>query len=462
MNIKFFTSIIHFIYEEVHNLYRRAFLTHLLEWAKMEANWFRIKSIRAREILDCRGDPTIEVDVITEGGALGRADAPAGRSRGKYEAFEMRDGGERYGGLGVQKAVKTVNEIIAPMLKGMDVRCQREIDYTMIAYDGTEDKSKLGGNAMVAVSLAVAKSAASSLSLPLYRYIGGSNSHILPVPMFLYVCGGKLAATDLDFQEFNVMPVGARTFAEAMRMGSEVYHTLGRILTKKYGKYSLNTGDEGSFSPPNVSDPKEIFETILKAVEEEGYKDDFILAMDAAATHMYNEKTGKYRYQGKEISREQLMDIYEDLVKTYPLKSIEDPLHEDDFEGHAELTRRLNIQIVGDDLFVSNIKRLMKGVKLHAANTVLLKVNQIGTLTEALETASYAIRSGYSILVSERSGQTEDTWLADLTVALNAGQIKNGAPTRGERTAQFNQLLRIEEELGNTAKYAGRNYRTPY
>jgi len=428
----------------------------------MNESLFKINSIKAREILDCRGNPTIEVDVITGGGVIGRADAPAGRSRGKYEAFELRDDGKRYRGLGVQKAVKNVNEVIAPLLKGMDVRCQREIDYTMIEYDGTEDKSKLGGNAIVAVSLAVAKAAASSLSLPLYRYIGGLNSYILPVPIFLYVCGGKLAATDLDFQEFSAMPVGAKTFAEAICMGSEVYHTLGNMLAKKYGKYSLNTGDEGSFSPPNVSDPREIFEIILKAIEEEGYENDFILAMDAAATHMYNEKTGKYRYRGREISREQLMEIYEDLVKAYPLKSIEDPLYEDDFEGYAELTKRLNIQVVGDDLFVSNIKRLIKGVQMHAANAVLLKVNQIGTLTEALETVSYAIRNGYSVLVSERSGQTEDTWLADLAVAINAGQIKSGAPARGERIAQFNQLLRIEEELGKRAKYAGRNYRIPF
>ena len=427
----------------------------------MSENRFKIKSVKAREVLDCRGEPTIEVDVITEGGALGRADAPAGRSRGKYEAFEIRDGGKRYGGRGVQKAVKIVNEIIAPMLKGMDVRQQREIDYTMIEYDGTENKSKLGGNAMVATSWAVAKAAANALSLPLYRYIGGVNSYILPVPMFLYVCGGKLAATDLDFQEFSVMPIGAKTFAEAMRMGSEVYHTLGRLLAKKYGKYSLNTGDEGSYSPPRVDDPREIFEVILKAIEEEGYSNDFILASDAASTHMYNERTGKYRYRGKEISREELMDLYEDLVKTYPLRSIEDPLHEDDFEGHAELTKRLRIQIVGDDLFASNVKRLEEGIKVGAANAVLLKVNQIGTLTEALETASYANRNRYSVLVSERSGQTEDTWLADLAVAINAGQIKNGAPTRSERVAQFNQLLRIEEELGETAKYAGRNYRIP-
>ena len=423
---------------------------------------YRIKEVKAREILDCRGDPTIEVDVITEGEIVGRADTPAGRSRGKYEAFELRDGGKRYNGLGVKKAVKTVNEVIAPILKGMDVRGQREIDLKMIDYDGTEYKSKLGGNSMVATSWAVAKAASNCLNLPVYRYIGGSNSYILPVPMFLYICGGRLAATDFDFQEFNVMPIGAKTFAEAMQMGSEVYHTLGKMLAKKYGKYSLNTADEGSFSPPGVSDPEEAYEIILKAIEEEGYQDSFILAMDAASTHMYNTKTGKYRYRGKEIAREQLMDLYESLVKKYPLRSIEDPFYEDDFEGFVEITKKLGIQIVGDDFFVSNIKRLIKGVKMHAANTVLLKVNQIGTLTEALETASYANRNGYSVLVSERSAQTEDTWLADLTVAINAGQIKNGAPTRSERVAQFNQLIRIEEELGKVARYAGKNFRNPF
>lgn len=423
---------------------------------------FRIRTVKAREILDCRGDPTIEVDVTTEGGVLGRADTPAGRSRGKYEAFEMRDGGRRYDGLGVQNAVKTVNDIIASLLKGVDVREQRNIDYLLIEHDGTENKKNLGGNAMVATSWAVAKAAASALSLPLYRYLGGSNSHVLPVPMFLYICGGKLAATDFDFQEFNAMPIGAETYADAMRMGSEVYHTLGKLLARKYGKYALNTADEGSYSPPNVNDPYEAYEIILKAIEEEGYSRNFVLAMDAASTHMYNSKTGKYRYRGNEISREKLVDIYEQLVKKFPLKSIEDPLNEDDFEGYAEITERLRIQIVGDDFFASNLKRLVKGVRMRAANTVLLKVNQIGTLTEALETASYANRNNYSVIVSERSGQTEDTWLADLTVAINAGQIKNGAPSRSERVAQFNQLLRIEEELGKTARYAGKNYRVPF
>jgi len=421
---------------------------------------FNIRSVRAREILDSRGDPTVEVDVLTEAGVRGRADAPAGRSRGSHEAFEMRDGGARFHGLGVQKAVHTVNKTIASLLEGMDVREQRKIDQAMVKCDGTKTKSRIGGNAITATSWAVAKAAARALSLPVHRYIGGSNSHVLPVPMFLYICGGKLAATDFDFQEFNAMPVGAGSFSEAMRMGSEVYHTLGKILAKKYGKYSLNTGDEGSFSPPGPRDPRAAYDMILKAIEEEGYEKDFILAMDAAATHMYDPRTRTYMYMGKKITREKLADVYEQLVKTYPLKSIEDPFQEDDFEAFAELTKRLGIQIVGDDFFVSNVERLSKGMRMGAANTVLLKVNQIGTLSEALDTASCATRGGYAVLVSERSAQTEDTWLADLTVAINAGQIKNGAPVRSERVAQFNQLLRIEEELG-TSNYAGRNFRRP-
>jgi len=424
-------------------------------------NGFGIQNIRAREILDSRGHPTIEVDVLTESGVLGRADAPAGRSRGTYEAFEMRDGGRRYHGLGVHGAVNSVNLVIARLLKGLDVREQRRIDQILVERDGTEFKSRLGGNAVTATSLAVAKAAANSLSLPLHKYIGGSNAHVLPVPMFLYICGGKLAATNFDFQEFNAMPIGAENFAEAMRMGSEVYHTLGKLLAKKYGKYSLNTGDEGSFSPPGPSDPEEAYDVILKAIEEEGYEKNFILALDAAATHLYNSKTKKYTFMGKKITREKLMEVYEKLVHTYPVKSIEDPFYEDDFDAFAEITKTLDIQIVGDDFFVSNVKRLLKGIKKRAANTVLLKVNQIGTLSEALDTASCAVRNGYGVLVSERSAQTEDTWLADLTVAINAGQIKNGAPVRSERVAQFNQLLRIEEDLGRSATYAGPSYRRP-
>ena len=424
-----------------------------------ELNQFNIRNVTAREILDSRGHPTIEVDVITEGGALGRADAPAGRSRGTYEAFEMRDGGRRYNGFGVRKAVGTVNHIVGPLLRGMDVREQRKIDEALVERDGTENKSRIGGNAITAASWAVTKAAASSLSLPVYRYVGGSNAHILPVPTFLYICGGKLAATNFDFQEFNAMPVGAKNFAEAMCMGSEVYHRLGVILAKKYGKYSLNTGDEGSFSPPGPREPGEAYDMILKAIEEEGYEKEFILALDAAATHLYNGRSRRYRYLGKLVTRERLMDVYEQLVRTYPLRSIEDPFQENDYEAFAEITKRLQIQIVGDDFFVSSLERLMKGIQIKAANTVLLKVNQVGTLSEALDTASCAARNGYSVLVSERSAQTEDTWLADLSVAINAGQIKNGAPVRGERVAQFNQLLRIEEELGKSARYAGRDFR---
>jgi enolase len=427
----------------------------------LSLNRFSVQNVRAREILDSRGHPTLEVDIFTESGVLGRADAPAGRSKGTYEAVEIRDGGRRYHGLGVEKAVNIVNRLVAPLLKGIDVRKQREVDQALIECDGTENKSKIGGNVMTATSWAVAKAAAGALEVPIYRYIGGSNAHILPVPMFLYICGGRLAATDFNFQEFNVMPIGARNFAEAMRMGSEVYHTLGGMLVKRYGKYSMNTGDEGSFSPPGPSDPREAYDMILKAIEEEGYQKNFILALDAAATHMYDARTRKYTYMGKKITREKLMEVYEELVKTYPLRSIEDAFHEDDFEAFAEITKRLDIQLVGDDLFVSNAKRLLIGIKLGAANTVLLKVNQIGTLTEALDTASCASRNGYGVLVSERSAQTEDTWLADLAVGINAGQIKNGAPVRSERVAQFNQLLRIEEELGKSARYAGRNFRKP-
>jgi len=420
-----------------------------------------IKSVRGREILDCRGNPTIEVDVLTEDNVLGRADAPAGRSRGRYEAFELRDGGSRYDGLGVQKAVNAVNEKISPLLKGKDVRSQKEIDSLLIEADGTEDKSNLGGNSITATSIAVARAGANALSIPLYRHVGGSGAVVTPVPMFLFICGGKLAATDLSFQEFNVMPIGAASFSEALRVGSEVYHRLGTNLAKKYGKYSLNTGDEGSFSPPGLQDPSEAFEAMWKSIEEAGYDKQFVLAMDAAATHFYDEKSRKYHLQDKDLSREQLIEVYEKLAAHFPLKSIEDPLNEDDFEGFAEITRRLNIQIVGDDLLVTNVKRIKKAVEMKAGNCLLLKVNQIGTLTEALEAASYSRKNSFGVLVSERSGQTEDSWLADITVATNAGQIKNGAPARSERVSQFNQLLRIEEELGSRARYAGRNYHNP-
>ena len=422
---------------------------------------FDIKTIKAREVLDCRGNPTVEVDIITEAGVLGRADVPAGRSRGKHEALELRDGGSRYAGMGVFRALKNVNEVIYPKLKGMDVRKQKEIDIAMIQLDGTENKSKLGGNAIVGVSLAVARAAANASGVPLYQSIGGLDACVLPVPVLDLIEGGLLAASDLDFQEHQVIPVGSKSFSDAIRMGMEVYNELGKILAEKWGKHSLNVGVEGGYTPLGMKDPREAFDAELKAVEEIGYGDDFVLSLDVAASHLYDRKTGKYTLMGKKITKEELMDFFEDLVSAYPVQSIEDPLEEEDFDGHAELAKTLKIQIVGDDLFVTNMKRLEKGIAMGAANALLLKVNQIGTLSEALDAAQLCFKNGYGVQVSERSGQTEDTWLADLTVGLNAGQIKTGV-TRSERTAQYNQLFRIEEELGSKAKYAGRNFRQPF
>ncbi len=421
-----------------------------------------VREVKAREILDCRGEPTIEVDVWTKGGFLGRADVPSGRSTGKHEAFELRDCNVRYRGRGVLEAVQNVNKIIAPALKGRDVSRQREIDQLMIELDGTENKSKLGANAIVGVSLATAKAAGNTLGIPLFKYIGGPNACILPVPLLNYINGGKLAATDLDFQEHIIMPIGAKTFSEAMRMGAEVYYELGKMLAEKWGRHSLSVADEGGYTPSGMKDPREAFDVELRAIEEIGYEDKFVLGLDVAASHLYNRKTEKYAFMRKEITREKLMDFYENLVSAYPVRSIEDPLEEEDFEGFAELTKTLNIQIVGDDLFVTNVKRLRKGIGMGAANALLLKVNQIGTLSEALDAAQLAFRNGYGVQVSERSGQTEDTWLADLTVGLNSGQIKTGAPCRSERTAQYNQLFRIEEELGRVAKYAGNNFMKPF
>jgi len=424
-------------------------------------NRFKIKEIRAREVLDNRGYPTIEVQVSTEGNVSAWADVPCGRSTGKNEAFELRDGGKRFLGFGVRKAIKNVENVIAPQLIGKDVREQREIDQTMIEIDGTKNKSNLGSNAIVGVSLCVAKAAADSLGLPLYRYIRGVNANILPTPLLNLINGGKLAATELDFQEHIVIPIGARSFFEAMRMGTEVYLELAKIMEKEWGRHSLNTADEGGYTPIGMKDPREAFDAELKAIKELGYEDKFVLGIDAAASHFYNEKKEKYIFMEKEMSREQLIDFYEDLCSAYPVKSIEDPLMEEDFEGFAELTRSLNIQIVGDDLFVTNIERLKKGIEKGAGNAVLWKVNQVGTLTEALDTAEFAYRNGYGVQVSERSGQTEDTWLADMAVALNAGQIKTGAPCRVERISQYNRLFRIDEELGKSARYAGKNFRRP-
>lgn len=419
---------------------------------------FLIRDIRAREVLNCCGQPTIEVEVITEGGFRGAAIVPSGKSKGSYEALEIRDEEERYHGMGVLKAVRNVKEILAPALRGKDVRRQREIDMLMIELDGTENKSRIGANAIVGVSLAVAKTAANALGIPLYRYIGGVNAHLLPIPILDLIEGGKLAATDLDFQEHQAIPVGAKTFSDAIRMGLEVYHILGGILLRKYGKYSLNVGVEGGYTPPGLKDPREAFDVILDAIEEGGYSNEFVLGLDCAATHIFNPKTERYSIMGKELSREELIDFYKELVSAYPLRSIEDPFYEDDFEGYAMLTKTLNIQVIGDDLLATNLKRLMRGIEIRAANAIIIKVNQAGSLTEALDVAELAFKNGYNVIVSERSGQSEDIWLADLAVGINAGQIKTGV-TRGERTAQYNRLLYIEEELGGSGRYAGKYFK---
>lgn len=411
---------------------------------------YSIARIRAREVLDSRGDPTVEVEVETGGGALGMASVPSGASRGRYEAIELRDGGRRYHGLGVLKAVSNVLEVIAPRLRGLDVREQRVIDELMIELDGTRDKSRLGANAILAVSIACAKAAAASLGLQLYEYIGGLEAGLMPVPFFNVINGGKHAGNELDFQEFMIAPTEAESFSEALRIGSEVYHELKRNLIDRYGPSAINVGDEGGFSPP-MRRAEEALEAILWAVEELGYGRVVYPALDVAASTFYGLEG--YRVMGECFSRGELLDYYEELVRVYRIISIEDPFQEEDFEGFAEATRLLGIQVVGDDLFVTNLERLRRGVDLGAANALLWKVNQVGTLTEALEAAELAMSSGYGVMASHRSGETEDTYIADLSVALGCGQIKAGAPCRGERTAKYNRLLRIEGRLGERARY---------
>jgi len=409
----------------------------------------RIKDIHCREILDSRGNPTIEVEVTTEKDYLGRAAVPSGASTGIYEAVELRDGGTRFHGRGVTKAVAAVEGEIAGRLIGFPVTEQRRIDEEMIRLDGTENKSRLGGNAVLGVSVACAKAAAASMGLKLYEYID-TEATLLPVPFFNVINGGKHAGNQLDFQEFMVAPTGARSFREALRMGSEIYQTLKSRLLKGYGKNAINVGDEGGFSPP-MENPEEALDAVTAAVEEMGYGGVTKLAMDVAASSFY--KDGGYGFMGKTLSRGDLIDVYRELVSKYPISSIEDPLEEEDYEGFAEMTRALPIQIVGDDLFVTNVKRLRKGIEMGACNSLLWKVNQIGSLTEAREAATLAMDSGYTVMASHRSGETEDPFVADLSVGIGCGQIKTGAPARGERTAKYNQLLRIEEWLGGEARY---------
>jgi len=417
-----------------------------------------ILDVIAREILDSRGNPTVEVEVYLEGGAVGRAAVPSGASTGAFEAVELRDGDKsRYLGKGVQKAVDNVNNIIAEEIIGMDALDQVGIDKLMIELDGTPNKSKLGANAILGVSLAVAKAAANQLGIPLYQYIGGVNAKVMPVPMMNILNGGEHADNTVDIQEFMIMPVGAKSFGEALRMCAEVFHSLKSVLKDK--GYSTAVGDEGGFAP-DLKTNEEAIEVILEAVEKAGYKpgDDIRIAIDAAATELYGED-GKYHFPGEGVVRtvEELVDYYVKLVDKYPIISLEDGVAEEDWEGWKLLTEKLGdrIQLVGDDLFVTNTERLAKGIDLGVANSILIKVNQIGTLTETLDAIQMANRAGYTAVVSHRSGETEDTTIADLVVAVNAGQIKTGAPSRTDRVAKYNQLLRIEQQLDELAQYPG-------
>ncbi len=420
-----------------------------------------ISAVKAREIIDCRSFPTVQVDVWVDSRLMGRADVPAGRSTGSHEAYELRDGDEgRYGGLGVQKAVANVNDVIGPAFIGWDVTDQRRIDMAMIEMDGTLNKKHLGANAILGVSLAVARAAANSCGVSLYRYLN-PNGHILPVPFMNLLNGGKLTANYLEIQEFIMIPVGARSFREALQITTTVNLVLRDLVVEKYGILAVNTGDEGGYATPmrGVYEPLEF---LSKAVEKAGYVGDVLYAMDCASTHWYDRKTKVYELDGKTYDREALIGLYKELKERFPIVSLEDPLYEDDFEGYGRITRELGIQIVGDDLFVTNVERLRKGVQKGAANALLFKVNQAGTLSEALDAAEFAYRHNYGVQVSERSGETEDPLIADLVVALNSGQIKTGAPVRGERTAKYNRLLQIEEELGTAASYAGRNFVRPF
>lgn len=411
-----------------------------------------IESVSALEIVDCRLEPTLRVTVRTESGATGSADVPCGRSTGVHEAVERRDGGDRFHGRGVQDAVELVGDEIEPALIGEDVTAQQAIDRTLAELDGTNDRSRLGGNTTTGVSLASAVAASNAVELPLYRYLGRPDAGSLPMPLFDMIEGGELAESGLAFQEHQLIPVGADSFSEALRMSAETYWVLGELLEETYDARSRNVGVEGGYTPP-LSDPRDAFEMALEAAEEAGYGGEFALGIDAAASHFYDESTGTYAVLDEPFSRGELIEFYTELVEAYPLVSIEDPLEENDFEGTAELTAAVDAQIVGDDLFTTNATRLREGIERGAANALLLKVNQVGTLTDALEAADLARRNGYDIQVSERSGQTPDTWLAELTVGLSATQIKTGV-TRGERTEQYNRLLEIERELGSSAPLA--------
>lgn len=419
-----------------------------------------ISDIYAREVLDSRGNPTVEVEVFTDSGAFGRAIVPSGASTGEHEAVELRDGDKkRYLGKGVLKAVANVNELIAPELVGFDVTNQNAIDMMMIELDGTKNKSKFGANAILGVSMAVARAAADYLGVELFQYLGGFNTKQLPVPMMNIINGGSHADNNVDFQEFMILPVGAKTFREALRMGAEVFHNLKKVLTSK--GYNTGVGDEGGFAP-NLGSNEEALQVIMEAIKKAGYKpgEEIFLGMDVASSEFYNKETKKYVLAGeggKEFNAKELTHFYEELVSKYPILSIEDGLDENDWEGWVYLTEKLGnkIQLVGDDLFVTNTEKLSRGIKENIANSILIKVNQIGTLTETFDAIEMAKRAGYTAVVSHRSGETEDTTIADIAVATNAGQIKTGSASRTDRIAKYNQLLRIEDQLGPVAQYRG-------
>nr|PZN64191.1 MAG: phosphopyruvate hydratase [Sphaerobacter thermophilus] len=417
-----------------------------------------IEAIKAREILDSRGNPTVEVDVILAGGARGRAAVPSGASTGAYEAVELRDKDQRYGGKGVRTAVDNVNGPIAGVLLGMDARDQRAIDMAMIELDGTPNKSRLGANAILGVSLATARAAAAAAGLPLYQYLGGPSAHVLPVPMMNILNGGKHAeGSTVDMQEFMVMPVGAPSFREGLRWGAEIFHSLKKVLSS--AGYATGVGDEGGYAP-SLKSNQEALAYITQAIEQAGYRpgEDVLLALDPASTELYEDGRYVLRGEGRTLTTAEMVDFWAEWVDRYPIISIEDGLAEDDWDGWAELTRRLGdrVQLVGDDLFVTNTQRLARGIELGVGNSILVKLNQIGTLSETFDAIAMAHRAGFTAVISHRSGETADSFVADLAVATNAGQIKTGAPSRMDRVEKYNQLLRIEEELGTQAEYAGR------
>jgi enolase len=427
----------------------------------LEASNFKIVKVFSREILDSRGNPTVQVEVTTNSG-FGRFSVPSGASKGRLEALELRDGDrQRYGGLGVRKAVENVNLTLGPKIIGFDSRDQEKTDDTITRLDGTENKSRLGANALLGVSVAVARAAADSAKVPLYRILLKNRRPLLPLPMLNIINGGKHAGNNLSFQEFMVLPAGFKSFTEALRCGSEIYHALRSRLEAKYGKTAINVGDEGGFAPP-ISNVEEALGQINDAVDEAGYSagQNVVLGVDAAADSFFDEKSERYSVDGKKLESSQLLDLYIDLSERFPLKSVEDPFHDEDFNNFVRITEQLGskTQIVGDDLFVTNIKRVEEGIRSHSANALLVKVNQIGTLTETFEAVEKARAANFGLIVSHRSGETEDSTIADLSVGLASGQIKAGAPARGERTCKYNRLLQIEEELGSQARFYGPDF----